>query len=104
MDQTIHDFLVETLHLAGQTDLPKDIEEVLVQDLYTRLEDRLVLTASQHLTDSQQQELLDMPDDQKTGEFMTEYLKKNIANYEEVIAQAMLDFQNVYVEASRADQ
>lgn len=103
MDQNIHKFLLELLHDAGQTDLGPDIEELMIQDLAVRLEDRLMLTLMQHLNTQQEEELKKMTQEGKsTGELMN-YCKEKIPDFEKIISEAMLDFREVYIQASKGE-
>mgnify|MGYP001594178394 CR=1 FL=1 len=99
MDQNIHTFLVELLHDAGQTNLDKELEEVLIHDLETRLEDRLVLVSAQYLTPEQQEEVkkIENPDE------VMHYLKNTVPDFENIVAEAMVDFREVYIAASKAE-
>lgn len=96
----MHTFLLELLHDAGQTDLGSELEEVLIQDLVPRLEDRLILTAVQHLSSQQEQEVKNMSESGKNSAEIIVYLKNQIPNFEELISQAMIDFREVYINAS----
>lgn len=99
MDQNIHTFLVELLHDAGQTGLDKELEETLVHDLETRLEDRLVLVSAQYLTPEQQEEVKKIDND----EGVMNYLKNTVPDFENIVAQAMVDFREVYINASKGE-
>lgn len=99
MDQNIHTFLVELLHDAGQTGLDKELEETLVHDLETRLEDRLVLVSAQYLTSEQQEEVKKIDND----EGVMNYLKNTVPDFENIVAQAMVDFREVYINASKGE-
>ncbi|MEK7545010.1 MAG: DUF5663 domain-containing protein [Patescibacteria group bacterium] len=103
MDKYIRTFLRELLHDAGQTDLGSDLEEVMIQDLATRLEDRLMLTATQHLTEQQQAEVKKMSEGGKTPEEIMAYMKSSVPNFEQLVAQDMADFREVYINASKGE-
>ena len=99
MDSNIHSFLVELLHDAGQTDLGSELEEVMVQDLAARLEDRLVLVCAQYLSEAQQEEVKTIND----TETVMAYLKQEVPDFETVVAQALADFREVYIAASKGE-
>ena len=99
MDSHIHSFLVALLHDAGQTDLGSELEEVMVQDLAARLEDRLVLVCVQYLSDAQQEEVKKIAD----TEAVMAYLKQEVPDFERVVAQALVDFREVYIAASKGE-
>lgn len=99
MDSNIHAFLTELLHDAGQTNLGSELEEIMIQDLATRLEDRLVLVCAQYLSPAQQEEVKNI---QGTDEVMA-YLRQTVPDFEQVVAQALVDFREVYIAASKGE-
>lgn len=103
MTTEIRGFLVELLHDAGQTDLGPELENILVEDLYSRLIDRLTLTAMQHLSPEKQDELANMGEKKNMGAKLEEFLKKNIGNYDQIFAQALADFRDVYIRATKTE-
>lgn len=105
MTPEITTYLRQILIDAGQTGLDPAIEDQMLIDLQARLEDRLILTAMQQLEPKKQMELTQMADSIKdTGvrkATVEKFLKDNIKNYNEVFTNALLDFRNLYVEASK---
>ena len=101
MTPEIEQYLRELLREAGQTGLGGDLEKTLMADLYTRLEERLMLTALQHLTDEQQATLEKMAEDKKSQAEIQAFIQEKIPNYEEVFAQALIDFRNLYIEGGK---
>jgi hypothetical protein len=99
MTPEIKKYLQELLHDAGQTGLGEEIENQMIEDLYSRLEDRLIITAMGHLSDAQQDELEGMGKDAAKTEA---YLRKNIPDYDKVFSQVLVDFRNLYIEGSKA--
>jgi hypothetical protein len=105
MTPEIKQFLKQMLIDAGQTDLNEAVEEQMLQDLNTRLEDRLILTAMQQLPAAKQIEFEKMTEEKmdpgmRTATLET-FLKENIPNYEQVFTAALIDFRNLYVEGSK---
>ncbi len=101
MTPELHQFLRELLIDAGQTDMPPELEEQMIKDLYTRLEDRLMLAALERLTEQQQEELERMAERKKSAEAVEIYLKQHIPDYDKFFAQVLEDFRALYVEASK---
>ena len=99
MTPEIKKYLQELLRDAGQTGLGEEIENQMIEDLYSRLEDRLIITAMSHLSDAQQDELEKMGKDKVKTEA---YLRKHIPNYDQVFSQVLVDFRNLYIEGSKA--
>ena len=100
MTPEIEQYLRELLHEAGQTGMGDDIEKTLMADLYTRLEERLMLTAMQHLSDEQQMTLEKMAEEKKAQAEIQAFIQKNIPDYEMVFAQALINFRNLYIGGS----
>lgn len=108
MNPEIQKFLKQLLIDAGQTGLGEALENELIQDLYPRLEQRLILTAMLHLSPAKQREAEKMlekagahgmvPSASNTKK-LEEFFKKNIADYEKVFAEALVDFSDVYIQA-----
>lgn len=102
MTPEIRQFLKQMLIDAGQTGIGEALEEQLIEDLNTRLENRLILVAMQNLPQEKQKELEDISINQGKKEADTEsFLKKNIPEYEKIFTGAMVEFRDLYVEASK---
>jgi hypothetical protein len=99
MTPEIHEYLKQLLIDAGQTDLGPELEETMIQDLSTRLEDRLTLAAIEKLPQEKQDELTSMAENKENSKQVMEFLKKHIPDYDQVFAQALVDFREVYLGA-----
>jgi len=99
MTPEIKKYLQELLRDAGQTGLGQEIEDQMVEDLNSRLEDRLIITAMQHLSDAQQGELEKMGKDAAKTEA---FLRKSIPDYDKIFSQVLVDFRNLYIEGVKA--
>lgn len=112
MNPEIRAFLKQLLLDAGQTGLGEAIENQLIEDLYPRLEQRLILTAMLSLPTAKQQEAeqimakigakSDVPTASNTKK-LEEFFKTNIQNYEKVFADALIDFRNIYIDAVKGE-
>ena len=75
----------------------------MIEDLNTRLEDRLILTAMDNLGAKQQMELEKITKATKDpglrAQSIENFLKTNIPDYEKVFSAALLDFRNLYIGA-----
>ena len=97
MNQDIRAFLKKLLEDSAQTGLTPELEEQMIRDLNTRLEDKLILTAMEHLSDEKQDELGKMAEDKVPSGKMEEFVKENIADWEEVFSKALSDFRDTYL-------
>ena len=76
------------------------IDEVIVEmlkDLNGRLEDRLILTAIDSLPPDKQEELEQMAESGAGAGDMEAFVKTNIANWEQVFSQALVEFRESYL-------
>lgn len=105
MTTEIKDFLKQLLKDAGQTDLPEAVEEQMIEDLNTRLEDRLILTAMENLNEKKQMELEKITSNTKDvaarAQSIESFLKDNIPEYQQVFMRALMDFRDLYISASK---
>ena len=105
MTPEIKEFIKQILADAGQTDLPKEVEEQMIEDLNTRLEDRLILTAMEALEPKKQMELEKISTETKDASVraktIEKFLTSNIPEYQNIFAQSLLDFRNLYVSATK---
>lgn len=99
MTPEIHKYLKQLLADAGQKDLGAELEEQMVNDLNTRLEDRLILTAMENLTQAQQNEFGRMAEKKEDPAKLQVFLQKNITDYDNVFAQALVKFRETYLGA-----
>jgi hypothetical protein len=99
MTPEIRKFLKDLLKDAGQKDLGDKLEEQMINDLNTRLEDRLILTAIDNLTQEQQNEFGRMAENKEDPGKLQAYLQKNIPDYNNVFARALEGFRETYLGA-----
>jgi len=99
MNQDIRAFLQKLLKDAGQTDLGPELEEQMVQDLNSRLEDRLILSAMDNLSPEHQDELGKMAEDKASAKDLEAFVKTNVTNWEEVFSNALNEFRETYLGA-----
>lgn len=99
MNPEIHTFLKDLLKDADQTDLSPELEEQMIQDLNTRLEDRLILVAMDNLDIENQDKLAELSEANASPEDIQKFIQTNISNWEEVFANALIDFRNTYLGA-----
>lgn len=101
MTSEIRTFLKKLLVDAGQTDLGDELESILISDLYSRLVDRLLLTAMAELSEEKQDELAKLAEQKASAGTIEHFLKKNVPGYLQVFADALEDFRNTYISASK---
>ncbi len=99
MNQDIRAYLKKLLDDAGQTDLTPELEEQMIQDLNTRLEDRLIMTAMENLPAEKQDELGKMAEDKASSKDIEEFVRMHVPNWEEVFSAALVDFRDTYLGA-----
>lgn len=99
MNQDIHAFLKKLLEDAGQTGLNPEVEEQMIADLNTRLEDRLILTAMENLSEADQDALGKMAEEKAPSKQMEEFVRTHVPDWEAVFAAALNDFRDTYLGA-----
>lgn len=102
MTTEIKDYLRQLLIDAGQTGMGEKMENVLIDDLYARLEERLILAAMLSLPGNKKGEaevLMNKTSKKIREKKLVEFFKKNIPDYEKVIGEALMDFREVYIDA-----
>ena len=97
MTPEIRKYLKELLEEAGQKDLGSELEEQMMNDLNVRLEDRLILTAMENLTQEQQDEFGRMAEKKTDPARLQAFLQKNIPDYDNVFARALENFRETYL-------
>lgn len=101
MTPEIKKFLQGLLVEANLGGLEPKLEEELLRDLYVRLEDRLVLTAASKLNPEKLEEFKAMTDKGVPAEEVEKFLRENVANIEQVFAESMNEFREVYLNAMK---
>ena len=101
MDPHIKKFLQDLIAEAGLTDLPAEDQGKMLEDLYIRLEDRLILAVQNALPDDKLTDFQNMIESEDTTpEEVEQYIQKNLPNYEQVFAKAFADFRELYLSAA----
>jgi len=98
MDTNIRTFLKQLMADAGQTGLPAEVEEQLLEDLNQRLEQRLVLAAMDAMTVEKQLELQKMVEKKTDNEKLSEFIKANLPDADAVFKKAFQEFRDLYLE------
>jgi len=97
MNQKIHEFLKQLVLDSGEKDIPENVLETMINDLNTRLEDRLILVALNNMPADKQDELEQMAENKASAGEIEAYVKANIPNWEEVFAKALMEFREIYL-------
>lgn len=84
---------------AGTAQLPAEEQKAAMDDLYVRLEDRLVMSVMNALPEDKQAEFQGMIDggDVETPEQVQQYIVGNLPNYQEVFVAAFGQFREEYL-------
>ena len=101
MTPEIKKFLQGLLVEANLGGLEPQLEEELLRDLNVRLEDRLVLTAASKLTAEKQDEFKNMTDKGVPQDEVEKFLRENVPNIEQVFAESMNEFREIYLNAMK---
>ena len=102
MDPNIKKFLQDLIAEAGMNQLPQEEQDKMVEDLYVRLEDRLMLAVLDALPEDKRADFQGRIEaDDMTAEQVEQYIRDNLADYQQVFAMAFADFRQVYLSSVR---
>ena len=105
MTPEIKQYLKLILEEAGQTNLPEAVEEQLLKDLNTRLEDRLILKAMAALSEEKQIQLQNLANKEMTEKeqqaILEKFLQENIPNYTKHFQDTLSEFKALYIKGSK---
>ncbi len=98
MDPNIKKFLEGLLVEAGMSELPEAEREQMIQDLYIRLEDKLMLSVLEALPEDKRADFQGRIEaDDMSAEQVEQYIRENLPNYQQVFAQAFAHFRELYL-------
>lgn len=97
-DKVVLFYLEELLRKKGVKKMPKEIFSDMINDLWIRFNQFIFLSVMQTLSSSDYEIFEDFLEKEPTKEEMMKFLKKNVINLEEVVKQAMIDFEKVYLQ------
>lgn len=90
-------FLESILQDAGIRDLDDKTHQQMLQELFTRLDNYILMAISDSLPADKLEIFTRMAENKASPEQMKSYLQENIPNSTELFAQAMLDFRDYYL-------
>lgn len=104
MDPNIKKFLQDLLLEAGMGELPEADRESMLNDLYVRLEDRLMLAVLDALPDDRRADFQSRIEaDDMSAEQVEQYIRENLPSYQQVFAQAFAEFRQLYLSAAAGE-
>lgn len=93
----IRTFLEGLLQDAGMTTLDDQMREEMIKELYARLDSFITSVIMENLPPEKLEEFTKMAEEKKTRQEMEEFLKAHVPNAAEVMAQAFIEFRNLYL-------
>jgi len=98
MDPNIKKFLQGLILEAGMGEAPVSDQEAMIQDLYVRLEDKLMLAVMESLSPEKRSEFeAKIEEEDLTSVQVEEYIRSNVPGYEQVFAKAFAEFRELYL-------
>ena len=95
--QVVNDFINKMLTDAGMDNISPEVREQMSNDLKNRLEDRFFATILANLDSEDKitvfREITESGDPEK----MSQFISTNMPNADELFAQAMMTFRDVYL-------
>lgn len=89
-------FLEGLLDDAGMN-VPPDLKEEMINDLYARLEHKLVAAAAEKLKPEDLEEFQKLLEEKKSQEELQKFLTGRLQNAQEIFAQAISEFRDAYL-------
>ncbi|EKD47870.1 MAG: hypothetical protein ACD_65C00243G0002 [uncultured bacterium] len=100
MDPNIKKFLTDLIKEAGMGALPQADQDKMIDELYVRLEDRLMLAVMEALPDQKRVDFqAKIETDEMDAKQVEDYIRQNVPNYEQVFAKAFAEFRELYLSA-----
>ena len=96
-DKVILTYLEELIRKKGVKKMPEDILSDMVVDLWLRFDRFIFLSVMQTLSSGDHEKFDEFLEKEPNQEEMMDFLKNNVDNLEEVIKQAMEDFEKIYL-------
>ncbi len=96
MTPEIKAYLTSLVDESGQS-LPDEVKAILINDLYARLEQRLMLAAMSQLSEQDQTTLEKMAEEKKDTMEIQQFLLAKIPNYQDFFGQQLVEFRNLYL-------
>lgn len=97
MTPELRDFIDNMLTAAYGNSLEADVREIMITDLYPRLEQTLSLAMLSKLSPDQLAEVEKMTDDNAAPEHIQTYVTTQIPDYAEVLEEALKEFWALYI-------
>ncbi|MFN7160378.1 MAG: DUF5663 domain-containing protein [Candidatus Gracilibacteria bacterium] len=97
MTPELRDFIDSMLTQAYGNSLDADVREIMIQDLYPRLEQTLSLAMLSKLSPDQLSTVEKMTDENMPTESIQAYVVEQIPDYAEVLEEALKEFWALYI-------
>ncbi len=92
----LEDFVNKLLEEKGLTNLDPDILAEAKKDILEKAEDKIKATIFENMPEDKLDEFNSLME-ANNEKNLQDFIKENISNIEELIAQALLDFKNTYL-------
>lgn len=94
--QDLRDFLTSVITEAG-INVDEQAHNQIIKELYVQLDNYILSTIIEELPSDKLEEFTKMAEVGKSREELETYLMNNIPNSQEVFAQTLVDFKNLYL-------
>lgn len=97
MNDDVKNFLLSLLEEGGTGEVPDEVKEQMVQDLYVRLDDRLKIGILDSMSDELRVELQGMIDEDKSDEEIQKFIIDNVKNLNDIYTKVFDEFKDLYL-------
>jgi hypothetical protein len=82
---------------AGMTSTEENLHEEMINELYLRLDNFIVATIINNIPDEDLEEFIRLNEEKRPKEELEKFLKEKIPNFQDVFAQAFIEFRDLYL-------
>ena len=102
MDPNIKQFLVNLLVEAGFSQVAPEEHEKMLDDLYIKLEDQLMLGVIDALSEEKRADFQGRIEaDSMSAQEVEQYIRENLPNYQQVFSSVFQNFRMMFLQTAR---
>lgn len=99
----MYTYLEKVIEEAHGANVPPDLRALITQDLYGRLQNHLLTSLIQALPDSESDPFSNFMMTEPDEELVQKFFAEHIPNHQEVVAESLLEFRDVYVGSIKSE-
>lgn len=88
---------IESILIKAMPDIEDSTLDLMIEDVIPVLEDRILTNIATKLTDIQLQKFTALLKEKKADKELSDFLSKNVADYEDYMTKLYTDFETMYL-------